>query len=355
MTLFLQMALAFGVSAAVLRMLYPHAARLGLLDHPTEERKHHATPVPVIGGIAVLSAIIAASLLTGPLTPTLALGLSGAGVLLVTGMIDDRVKLRASTRLLAQGTAGLILVLGTGLTLTSFGDLFGLGPIELGVVSIPLTVFAIVGVINAINMIDGIDGLAGGLTLITLVSLLVLAPSVGPVQVLMLITIAALIPYLIDNLQLFGRQGHRVFLGDSGSMVLGYLAVWGLIDAASTSGGISAVTAIWLVALPLMDVFRVMLRRARRGISPFAADANHLHHILSALLGSTRKALVAMLIAGTLFAVVGIISYEYQVAERTMFFSALAVFIVYLVVTHVARRWLERSAARSPGRMPAAG
>jgi UDP-GlcNAc:undecaprenyl-phosphate GlcNAc-1-phosphate transferase len=346
------MALAGLVSAALLRALFPYAACLDLLDHPTSDRKHHDAPVPVIGGIAIFTAIVAVGYVAGLVQGSIVYGLAGGGLLVIVGILDDRIALRASTRFGAQTAAALLLTLGGGVTLTSVGDLLGLGPIQLGVFAVPVTLFAMVGVINAFNMIDGIDGLAGGLTLIALVCLLLLAPSIGPLQVLMLITIAALIPYLIDNLQLFGRRGHRVFLGDSGSMLLGYLVVWGLVDTAATPGGIPAVTALWLVALPLMDTFRVMLRRARRGISPFAADSGHLHHMLSAILGSARRALVVMLIAGVLLAAVGIITNEARVPEQVIFLAALLVFAAYLVLTHLARRWLEQSTMRSVDSKP---
>jgi hypothetical protein len=130
----------------------------------------------------------------------------------------------------AQVVAALLLTLGGGVTLTSLGNLLGFGAIDLGLLSVPFTVFAMVGVINAVNMIDGIDGLAGGLILIALGALLFLAPQIGPIQILLLATIAALIPYVVCNLELFGVTGRKIFLGDAGSLLLGYILVWALVD-----------------------------------------------------------------------------------------------------------------------------
>jgi UDP-GlcNAc:undecaprenyl-phosphate GlcNAc-1-phosphate transferase len=340
----LQMTLSALVSAAMLSILFPRAASLGLVDHPTGERKHHDAPVPVIGGVAIFSAILLVSLVAWPISKPLAFGLAGAAVLVFVGIIDDQRGLRASVRFAAQAAAVSLLSLGGGVKLTSLGDLLGFGPIDLGVLSIPVTVFAMVGIINAFNMIDGIDGLAGGLTLIAILGLLLLAPSIGPPQVLL----------LIDNLQLLACRRRRVFLGDSGSMLLGYLVVWGLVDAATTDHGITPVTALWLVALPLMDTLRVILRRVRRGRSPFAADSGHLHHMLSSVLGSTRWALVVMLALGSGLAAAGIVAHEYGLQERIIFVAAILVFLSYIVLTHLARRWAEQIAARSADQKGAA-
>lgn len=334
----LVMLLSFLVSAAVLRQLFCLAPQLGLLDHPGERRKVHRHAIPPIGGIAIFAGILAGTALTDPMTAAHCYALGGAALLVLVGAWDDRFGLGPKTRLLAQIGATLLLTLGGGVTLTSLGDPLGLGPIELGDFALPFTIFAMVGIINAVNMLDGIDGLAGGLTLITLGTLLLIAPEIGPVQVLMLTTLAALIPYLVCNLELFGFTRHKVFLGDAGSLLLGYLLVWALIDSANHTGGILPVTALWLVAIPLMDTLAVMGRRLSQGRHPFSADRGHLHHLLARTFHSPRKALVLILLLTGLLAGIGVAGLAQQVAEPTMFYAALTIFVLYLAFLRHAQR-----------------
>ncbi|MFB1486251.1 MULTISPECIES: undecaprenyl-phosphate alpha-N-acetylglucosaminyl 1-phosphate transferase [unclassified Thiocapsa] len=339
------MVVAFLVSSVVLAALYPLAPMIGLMDHPGERRKVHRHAVPPIGGIAIFSGLVASTLLSLPYSAPHLYGMAGAALLVVIGATDDRFGLGPRVRLVAQVVAALLLTLGCGVKLTSLGDLLGFGPIELGVFSVPFTVFAMVGVINAVNMIDGIDGLAGGLILIAFATLLLLAPEIGLIEILLLTTIAALIPYLIWNLELFGVTGRKVFLGDAGSLLLGYILVWALVDAAGTAGSIDPVTALWLVALPLMDTLRVMGRRILHGVSPFSADAGQLHHFLSRVFRCARKALILMLSAAILLTGVGVFGFLNQIGESVMFYAALSTFVVYLLVAryvHSLSRAMEQ-------------
>ncbi|SDW03706.1 undecaprenyl-phosphate alpha-N-acetylglucosaminyl 1-phosphate transferase [Thiocapsa roseopersicina] len=342
---FSDMVIAFVVSSVVLAVLYPLAPRIGLMDHPGDRRKVHRHAVPPIGGIAIFSGLVACSLLSLPFAVPHLYGMAGAALLVLVGALDDRFGLGPRVRLVAQVVAALLLTLGCGVTLTALGDLLGFGPIELGVFSVPFTVFAMVGVINAINMIDGIDGLAGGLILIAFGTLLLLAPEIGPIQILLLATIAVLMPYLICNLELFGVTGRKVFLGDAGSLLLGYILVWALVDAAGPAGSIDPVTALWIIAIPLMDTLRVMGRRILQGVSPFTADAGHLHHFLSRVFHSTRKALILMLAAAILLTGVGVFGFLNQIGEAVMFYAALSIFAAYLLVAryvHSLSRALEQ-------------
>ena len=338
MMVMLEMFIAFLMSTVVLAILYPIAPRIGLIDHPGERRKVHRHAVPPIGGIAIFFGLVASSLFVLPIATVHLYGMAGATLLVVVGALDDRFTLGPVLRLLAQVCAALLLTLGGGVTLTSLGDLLGFGVIELGPFAVPFTVFAMVGIVNAVNMIDGIDGLAGGLILIAFGAVLLAAPTFGPLQIMLLMTIAAMLPYLICNLELFGITKRKIFLGDAGSLLLGYILVWALVDSAGSPGGLNPATALWLVALPLMDTLRVMGRRILVGVSPFNADAGHLHHFLSRIFHSTRKALVLMLLTATLLTGVGMLGLAHQVGEAAMFYSALLVFIAYLFAARYVHR-----------------
>lgn len=339
------MLLSFFVSATILGLLNPLAPRLHLLDHPSERRKNHAQPVPLIGGIAIFVALLVSVLVSTPLDRSLTYGLSGAALLVVVGLLDDILNLGPKLRIVAQIAAALLLTVGGGVTLTSLGDLFGFGSIDLGLFAVPFTVFAIVGICNAFNMIDGIDGLAGGLTLIALGVLVLLSPVDGASRVLMLVTIAAIVPYLICNLQLFGCTGRKVFLGDAGSLLLGYLVVWMLITAAQSPATLTPAAAIWIVAIPLMDTLCVMGRRMLKGRSPFCADRAHLHHVLARCLNSPRKALSLILPTAAVLASIGLFGQVQQVAPAALIWAALVFFAIYLSILRYAPR-LYRSLAR---------
>jgi UDP-GlcNAc:undecaprenyl-phosphate GlcNAc-1-phosphate transferase len=336
---------AFLVSFALLTVLYPVAPRLGLVDHPSVRRKIHSDPIPLIGGLAIFGGILASNLLILSLSQEQLFGLLGGALLVSIGALDDRLDLGPKLRFAAQIGAALLLSVGGGVTLTSLGDLLGFGPIYLGAFSVPFTVFAMVGIINAFNMIDGIDGLAGGLMLIGVCALLCLSSGFGPSQVMMLSAVAALIPYLIFNLGFFGCTDRKVFLGDAGSMLLGYLLVWALIDAAESERCIDAVTALWITAIPLMDTLSVMGRRTVRGISPFSADRAHLHHVLVRITGSTRKTLGLILALALVLAFVGVLGRINQVDPHVMFYAGISIFIAYLVFLRQAPKlykWTRR-------------
>lgn len=340
--------LAMIVAAIALKILFLLAPKIGLVDHPGERRKVHREAVPPIGGLAIFSGLLAACLMLDTWDSTVAFGLAGAAVLVIIGGLDDRFALGHRLRFGAQIAAALLLVIGAGAQLHGLGNLLGFGDIQLGFVAIPFTVFAVVGVINAFNMIDGIDGLAASLALVALISTLALLPAGGALTFLIPVVMAATVPFLVCNLELFFCKGRKVFLGDAGSMLLGYMVVWGLITASqgvpatdatpAIPGTLAPSMALWLIALPLMDTFSVMGRRVLAGNSPFAADKGHLHHLLARIYASTRVALLLMLVAGVALAGIGLAAQLLHVPEPLMFYGGLAVFGIFVAFRRKAQR-----------------
>ncbi|NEX17862.1 MAG: undecaprenyl-phosphate alpha-N-acetylglucosaminyl 1-phosphate transferase [Halochromatium sp.] len=335
------------ISTAAHFVFHKLAPRLGLLDHPSERRKIHSHAVAPVGGIAIFTAVLTAVLLYGQPSIEFGYGLLGGAVLVIVGLIDDRFNLGYRIRLFAQIVAASILTIGGDITLSSLGDLIGIGPLELGHLAAPLTIFAIVGLINAINMTDGIDGLAGGLVLINIAGvLMVLPPQSETLALLLPILFAAMLPYLACNLEAPGFRGRKVFLGDAGSLLLGYIVAWALIDASSQApAGLTPVGALWLIAIPLMDTLSVMGRRMLRRASPFKADRGHLHHLLTRMTGSTRVALVMILSLALLLAAFGLMANELQMSESALFAIALLTFLAYLLLQSRIPgfyRWLKR-------------
>lgn len=259
------------------------ARRVGLLDHPNY-RKKHLMPTPLVGGPVLAVALALSTVLFAPADSKAWTLLLALAVLVVTGVVDDKSHLPARWKFLVQGSAAAALIMLSGLMITSLGPLGPHQPIELGRVAIPFTIFAVVGVVNAVNMVDGVDGLAAGLCVVALL-LFAAAGSGGGWTSDCWVTAAAatgaLLGFLAYNAPLPGRRHARVFLGDSGSMLLGFLLAWLAITTTQpTLGGrMPPVLAVWFLGVPIMDTLAVMLRRMLSGHSPFYPDRRHLHHL----------------------------------------------------------------------------
>lgn len=337
---------AFLACALALLVLYPLAERLKLLDHPNE-RKIHAEAIPLIGGIAVFVGVLVAISHAIPLTSTVITYLACALAILVLGILDDVRNLPVAPRITGQVLITLVLLWGSERTLSYFGDLFGMGPINIGYLGIVVAVLSSLAAINAFNMMDGMDGLAGGLALVTLLSLgyLYLDADIQSGFLLSILLSAAIIPYLVLNLGMppFGSSS-RVFMGDSGSMLIGFSIFWLLMHGSqSQETAFRPVTALWLIGVPLMDMIAIMVRRVQKRMSPFKADQTHLHHIFMRAGYSPRATLYIIVFAAAVIAALGITLDRSDVPDWAMFAGFVLLQLTYLWflrhIWHVLRRW----------------
>ena len=187
---------------------------------------------------------------------------------------------------------------------------------------------------NSVNMTDGIHGLAGGSSLITFLAIVFLAKdSVSQESLLISLLFCAVLPvFLIHNLCLGVSKSNRVFMGDAGSLFIGLAIAWLLIDLSQgTNRAFAPVTALWLFALPLIEMVSAILRRLTSGKSPFKPDLGHTHHLFLRLGIGEKNTLLFMLLASLLMAIIGILGELYGVAGRVMFFGFLLVFGIYFV------------------------
>jgi UDP-GlcNAc:undecaprenyl-phosphate/decaprenyl-phosphate GlcNAc-1-phosphate transferase len=293
--------LASGVSATVLFAFMRLARKLDWLDHP-DARKAHMLAVPAVGGVAwAITFLFTCAVFWQSLEALQQRVVMGVGAVAILGFVDDRRPLPSWLRFGAQILIAIALALDGSILLVDFGPLLGDGVITLGSLAILVTVVGCTGVVNAMNMIDGMDGLAGSVAVCVLAVLGLLCFQAGQHGwlLILLIAIAALLPFLMLNLRWFGRQQACVFLGDAGSMALGLLIACALIALSQGPSRIIApVHALWLFALPIFDTLSLMLRRAAQGRSPFSADQQHLHHLLQRLGYSVTQSL--LLIVGTM-------------------------------------------------------
>ena len=321
---------AIGTAIAAIALLYPLSVRIGLVDIP-RGRKQHQGAVPLIGGIATYCGLATALLLLADSSIQPFYYLACSGVIVVLGVFDDYLDLSVKLRLAVQTLVGLAMTYSLDLHIASLGNLFGFGVVELGVLGLPITLIAVIAAINAFNMTDGIDGLAGMLSLVSFITLAIFMTLWGQqlYASLALVIAIALLPYLACNLNLI--PGRRIFMGDAGSMLIGLSVIWLLIiGTQSETASFRPVTALWIIAIPLMDMIAIMVRRIRKGQSPFQADREHLHHISLRLGLSSRESLALITALACICACIGIIGEYLLVPDLVMLLLFLAVFGAYL-------------------------
>ena len=304
---------SLAVSALATPLVRMVAHRSGWLDVPTT-RKVKTGAVPRLGGVAIglafYAAFLAATIVGGgppDATPGAANGmrplLVGGALMLILGLVDDVLDLRARVKFVGQIliAAGVVLL---GLVIDRVGTPFG--TLELGPLAGPLTVVWIVAVVNAINLIDGLDGLASGVTLTAAGALyLVALGQPDPLPGLVLVALAgAVIGFLIYNF-----HPASIIMGDSGSMFLGFmLAGAAVVMSHDPNRPFSGAVPLLALGLPILDTAFAVIRRARAGLPIFRADGEHIHHQLLVVGLSLRAAVIVLYAVSLAFAALAVIA-----------------------------------------------
>jgi len=302
------LALQVLIAALVItRVTVSLGARIGLVDKP-DARKQHQGAVPLAGGIAMFLTLLFGTFALG-IAPYTSAMLLIATVVFVVGVFDDFRHIRASARLLIGFVSGVLLATYGNIAITNVGNLLALGAIPLLLLTVPLTALAAAGLSNAYNMIDGIDGLAGSMIALPLLMLYLLALQTHhPMANTLLLMLVPLAVFLLFNLGPNNRLLPKMFLGDAGSVTLGFLVTASLVYFSQGDNAlIRPVTALWLVTVPLMDMLATMLRRLKQGRKLMSADRSHLHHTLMDMGLSPRQTLALMAGYASLCAVIGLV------------------------------------------------
>lgn len=305
---------AFLLSMVIAAVLTPLIRRFalahGLVDDHRHARKIHERPIPRLGGIAIVCAYFTplAALLVyetdlGRLfwnQGSRALGLFiGGGIIAALGLYDDLKGTGATTKFVVQfGVAGLMYYMGLRIDLIAnpFGP-----AINLGALGLPFTLLWIVGVINAMNLIDGIDGLAGGVGLFAVGTLFVISLTRhDPLLMLFTVTLGgSIIGFLIYNF-----NPATIFMGDTGSMFLGFiLSTTSIMTAQKSSTAVALLIPVVALGLPILDTLWALTRRAVRGHPLFRADKDHIHHRLLSIGLTQRQAALVLYAVCLLFAI----------------------------------------------------
>lgn len=335
------------ISAAAVLLLRPLARKGGLLDRPGG-RKRHAGEVPLVGGIAVTFAVWVSAILFMREQGYYAALLVGLTVLAGVGVVDDSRGMSPLTKLGFQIFVAILMTSWGGVFLMSLGDLLGKRDILLGNWGIPLTLFAAVAVINAMNMMDGLDGLAGGLALIIFAWFAYLAGEVQNLsaQRLCVVLCGALVGFLYFNLPHPLRGRKRVFLGDAGSLMLGFAIVWFAVELSQPkyNGGphIPPVVMLWVTGFLLIDLLAVVLRRALLRRNPLSADRTHLHHILLRLNLSPTLAVLIILASNAMLGLCGVLAWRSGMPEHVLFLGFVLTAGLHLLIMGNAAAFLRR-------------
>ncbi len=331
------------------------------------DRDVHDEPIPRLGGVAMLLGFLAALLVASELpllssvfggaTSTWDALLAGALIICALGVIDDRWGLDALTKLAGQSlAAGIMAVQGVQLLYVPWpGQTIVLGSAE----GTLLTVLVVVVTVNAVNFVDGLDGLAAGIVGIASAAFFLYSYLLSVQNDLVRATPAALVTAVLTGMCI-GFLPHnfnpaRIFMGDSGSMLIGLLLAAGLILLTGNVDpelvtGLGVVPAflpflvpLAVLAVPFLDLLLAVIRRTRARRSPFAPDKEHLHHRLLEMGHSQRRAVLVMY-AGTALLAFGAVALALVPARWAVLFLTLGAVGLLLVV-----RWPRIVAARAAG------
>ena len=308
-----------------------------LVDIPDRSRKFHKKPTPTTGGIGILIALLISGKLYVDLNdltgyiPEFTFQLMLVSIpLLGLFLIDDIKNLKPRYRILIQCFLTIYMILSTDVQIESLGDLFGLGEINLGIFSIPFTIFCVVGIMNAFNMIDGINGLCSGCAMLTL--LLIGFYSGLIYDSMLVLIIGSMLGFLIFNLRIFGIK-RGVFLGDSGSNLIGFWVAWSAIYASQNIiYDAEPMTIIWFVAIPLLDCIGLIFSRIKEGKSWSEAGRDHIHHKLMKHFTPDGTLLIILII--TLITGLFGIFIENNASSPTSLILFLVYGFIYFVLAH---------------------
>lgn len=323
---------AFLLSVALVQLFRVLALQYGvLLDKPCGSRKFHQGAVPVVGGLAIFLAtgLAGLSILSFIAIPTYLVLLAAGASLLVLGGLDDSLDIPARTKLLWQLLIITAAVLASGMSLPELWAGQSAHPLLYGL-ALFVVVMGIAGYLNAINMVDGADGLAGGVMLSTALCLAVSCAYLGNEQLatVLMVMSGGLMGFLLFNFRRPGLLRANVFMGDAGTLSLGFLLAW----CATALASHSVPAVLWMMAYPVLDMAAVSLRRMKAGKSPFHADRSHLHHLLLDSGLSHHLMLTSVFGLNAAFGLVGVLGLMGVVPAWALWAGAPALTWLYMAV-----------------------
>ncbi|EIT86930.1 glycosyl transferase family protein [Fictibacillus macauensis ZFHKF-1] len=294
---------SFTIAAAVMPLIIKLAIKLKATDQPNH-RKVHVKPMPRWGGLGIFIGVIAGYFASGLYEMHLNGIIIGAVIIIALGLIDDRFELSAKVKLVGQIIAAVV-VASTGLKMDlltiPFIDTFHLDPWAAYIA----TIFWIIAITNAINLIDGLDGLAAGVSVIVTITIAIMAGVNGN---MMILTLALIVAASTLGFLLFNFNPAKIFMGDAGSMFLGYsISILSLLGLYKSVTLFSFVVPIIILGVPVFDTSFAIIRRMANKKPISAPDKGHLHHRLINLGMSHRKTVLVIYALSIIFSVAAIV------------------------------------------------
>lgn len=302
------------------------APKIGAMDIPKDNRRVHKHPIPRFGGIAIYCGILTAFVALSPLTVQTRGLLIGASFILIVGIIDDRIGMKPIVKLICQIAAAFILWI-SDVRITVFTNPFSGNILTIPVwISFIITIFWIVGITNTINLIDGLDGLAAGITFIASLAVAYTAyiKDMHETLALVLAIAGACLGFLIYNF-----YPAKIFMGDAGSMLLGYLmSSVSLIGIAPSKSAMlfSTIVPVLILALPIFDTAFAIIRRVANHKPIMQADKGHIHHRIMAMGFGQRRTALALYSISAIMGVSGILW------TKAMYLGSVALFLIAVVL-----------------------
>ena len=317
--------LAVLISLILVPFVAKLAIKIGAVDKPNE-RKVHTKIMPRMGGLAIYLSFFAVLFLSHEMTMQHIGLLTGGTVLVLVGIIDDKTDMPAKIKLLGQIFAACIVV-AAGVRVEFMTNFILGGVFPLYIFSVPFTVLWIVAITNAVNLIDGLDGLAAGTSIIAAATMAISGYATGQTEMasMALILIGASLGFLKYNF-----HPAKIFMGDTGSMFLGYnLSVLAIMGFTKSFTVLSLVTPILVLAIPILDTLFAIIRRKMNNKPIFKPDKNHLHHCLLNYGFSHRNTVLIIYAVSAVLALCGLIMTYLNPAQGMCLLVVISVIIIY--------------------------
>ncbi|PRO65682.1 glycosyltransferase family 4 protein [Alkalicoccus urumqiensis] len=301
------------------------AVNIGAVDKPNQ-RKVHQKIMPRLGGLAIYMAFLIGMLVSMPDSPYFWPILTGATIIIITGVLDDMYELSAKVKLLGQIAAASVVI--SGGVYVEFINLPWDGVLQLGLLGVPLTLLWIVGITNAINLIDGLDGLAAGVSSIVLATITAIAIIDGNMFIIALASmlLASTLGFLFYNF-----NPASIFMGDTGALFLGYMiSVVSLLGFKSVTL-FSLLIPIVILAVPISDTFFAIIRRLVHKQPLSAPDKSHMHHCFLRMGYSHKKSVLVIYGISAFFGLAAVV-----LTQSTLWGTVIITLVVLFAIELIA-------------------
>ena len=338
----LAMLVAAAVSFASTPMVKALACKVGAIDVPKDNRRMHKVPIPRMGGLAIFLAFLLSVLVFADIDRQMQGILLGSIMIVILGVLDDIMALKALPKLFVQiAAAGVAVWHGCTIQFVSNPNVFSEATyLNLGWLSIPVTIIWIVAITNAVNFIDGLDGLAVGVSAISTASLIVVALMVKEVNIAVIL--CALFGACLGFIP-YNMNPAKIFMGDTGSTFLGYiLATLSITGLFKMYAIISFAVPFLILGIPIFDISFAFLRRIAHGQNPMKADRGHFHHRLIDMGLNQKQAVAALYVISSILGLSAVMLTSSGAIKAMLFLMALAV-AAFLASRVIFRRDIDKA------------